>query len=200
MTKGSEQARLQDSVESDAMSEAAPAEDRSEVDARGDGGRRKVGASTQAVDRAVALADLTVLAMQHPVYRNLAIADIDWLIIPALVTGNFAILHGARPDGARVPMAAVTWARVSEEVDRRLMENLRRPFRLSPQEYVSGGIYWLAHTFGPPQMVDVLLKRLTHPGGKDEKGNDIPTGPLAGQKLKQRVRDDSGRTVVTMVE
>ena len=156
--------------------------------------------ASPAPDRVSALADLTVLAMQHPVYRNMAIADIDWLIMPALLTGNFAILHGARPDSAKVPLAAVTWARVSEEVDQRLMENLHRPFRLSPQEYVSGDIYWLAHTFGPPQMVDVLLKRLTHPGGKDEEGNDIPTGPLAGQKMKQRVYDDSGRTVVAMVE
>ena len=51
------------------------------------------------------------------------------------------------------PGGGITWVRVSEEVDRRIMENLARPFRLSPADYVGGDIYWLAHTFGPPEMV-----------------------------------------------
>jgi len=148
---------------------------------------------------ASALADLTILAIRHPVFRNYAIADIDWLIIPPLLTGNFAILHMARPNGSKAPVAAVTWARVSEEVDQRLMENLHRPFRLSPEEYVSGDIYWLAHTFGPPQAVEELIGAVTREAGEDDNGNPIPAGPLAGKKLKQRVRDESGRLMVASV-
>jgi len=147
-------------------------------------------------ERVLAFGDLAMLAMQHPVYRNMAIADLDWLILPAILTGNFAIMHTARSEGEKIPIAAVTWARVSEEVDQRLMENPHRPFRLSPEEYASGGIYWLAHTFGPPQAVERLLGLLCHPGGEDERGNAIPTGPLAGKKLKRRVRDESVRVVV----
>ena len=148
---------------------------------------------------AAALADLTTLAMQHPTYRNMAIADLEWLIFPPVITGNFAVLHATRPDGGKFPAAAITWARVSEEVDQRLMENLHRPFRLSPAEYVSGETHWLAHTFGPPHLVEQLLQAITSEARTDEKGNTIPAGPLAGRKLKRRVHGDSGQTMVIVV-
>ena len=146
--------------------------------------------------QALAFGDLTSLALQHPVYRNYAIADLDWLIGPAVLTGNFMMANAARPDGVVVPVAAIIWARVSKEVDQRIMENLHRPFRLSPEEYVSGEIYWLAHTFGLPQVVEELIKAALREEGVDEHGNKVPAGPLAGKQLKQRTRDDSGRPVV----
>ncbi len=129
-----------------------------------------------------------MLAMQHPAFRNMAIADLDWLIGPAILTGNFIILNGTRPEGLIIPVAAITWARVSPEVDARIVENLHRPFRLSPAEYISGEIYWLAHSFGPPQAVKALIQKAREDGQ-----------PLAGKELKQRVRDDNGGLAVAVV-
>ncbi len=155
--------------------------------------RRNATASRQ---RAATFGDLAMLAIQHNSYRNMAIADLDWLIGPAIMTGNFMIANATREDGAVLPIAAITWARVSEELDRRLVENLSRPFRLSPAEYVSGENYWIAHTFGHPRAVENLIQAAIQPAGKSEDGQERPAGPLAGKKLKQRVRDDSGRAVI----
>ncbi len=150
-------------------------------------------------ERAALFGDLVYLALQDPVYRNMALSDLEWLILPALETGNFSILNTNRPDGVAVPIAALTWARVSEDVDRRIEENLHRPFRLAAQDYVSGEIYWLAHTFGPPQALEQLIKLVLFPGGKSDDGRETPPGPLAGRRLKQRVRDDRGRPkIVTL--
>ena len=166
-------------------------------DKTGAGERQRMMA--QARQRAAALGDLTVLAMQHPSFRNYAIADLDWLIGPAIITGNFLVANAEREDNPPVPIAAITWARVSEEVDLRLMENLARPFRLSPEEYVSGDIHWIAHTFGPPQAVEALIRAAMQEAGETDGGKEIPAGPLAGKKLKQRARDESGRVMVVTV-
>ncbi|RME95897.1 MAG: toxin-activating lysine-acyltransferase [Alphaproteobacteria bacterium] len=146
--------------------------------------------------RAAIFGELTLLAMQHGNYRNMAIADLDWLIGPAVLTGNFMIANASWPDGSAVPVAAVTWALVAEEVDRRLMDNLTRPFRLSPAEYVSGDIAWIAHTFGPPNMVNHLLKAAMREAGTDESDKELPAGPLARRSVKQRTYDDGGRPIV----
>jgi cytolysin-activating lysine-acyltransferase len=144
-------------------------------------------AREQAANRA--FADLVMLARQDPVYRNYALSDLDWLVIPAVVTGNLAVAR-QRKDGAGIPVAAVTWARVSEEVYERLKENPRRPVRLSPEEYVSGDIHVLAHAFGPPEVVRNLIASLTFPGGKDESGKERPKGPLAGKELRKLEEQD----------
>ncbi len=39
----------------------------------------------------VAFAQIISLLMRSPVYRNLSIGDIEWLVIPPLVAGTFAI-------------------------------------------------------------------------------------------------------------
>jgi hemolysin-activating ACP:hemolysin acyltransferase len=150
-------------------------------------------------NQAALFGDLTFLAMQHSSFRNLAIADLDWLISPAIATGNFMIINGERKDGVAVPVAALTWARVSQDIDRRLMENMDRPLRLSAREYVSGDIYWLANVFGPAKMVDQLIKAATGQGGENEHGQKSRPGPLTGKKLKHRIVSDDGKPVIVLV-
>lgn len=71
-------------------------------------------------------------------------------------------MHTACSGSEKIPVVAITWARVSKkEVDQRLMGN-------------------------PLCLVEQLLRQITRPGGKDEEGNEISIGPLAGRKLKWR--------------
>jgi cytolysin-activating lysine-acyltransferase len=132
--------------------------------------------------------DLVFLLMRDPRFKNFAIADLEWLVLPAVITGQYAMAHGERGDGVSVPIAAVLWASVSEEVDARLEENLHRPFRLTPTEWTGGEICWLAQTIGPPQMVNGLIEKLRpeHPAFK-------------GRQVKMRVHADDRRMMVKIL-
>ncbi|MGO9007267.1 MAG: toxin-activating lysine-acyltransferase, partial [Beijerinckiaceae bacterium] len=81
--------------------------------------------------------------------------------------------------GFRAPIAVVTWALVSEEVDRRLQEQAGRLLRLRPDEWKSGEIGWLIDAVGNPAGVRAALQWLA-------------TGPFKERALKVVVRDNSG--------
>jgi cytolysin-activating lysine-acyltransferase len=105
--------------------------------------------------------ELVTLMMRSPRYRHTFLAELDWLVAPAIATRQFSVAE-ARPDGAdfTAPVAAIMWACVSPEVDARLSEARERP-RLRPSEWRSGQIPWLIETIGDPKAAAFLLKRLT---------------------------------------
>lgn len=70
-----------------------------------------------APDKTVAsiLGQITWLMTQSPKHKNMFIADMEWLVMPALLFKQFKLFyHGD------TPVALVLWALVSDEVDERL--------------------------------------------------------------------------------
>ena len=115
------------------------------------------------------LAHIVALMMRDSRFREVRIADLDWLIMPPILAGQWKIAQGTMPakkggdvnDGGRMfPVAAALWASVSPEVDARLSANIDKPLVLKPAEWKSGDIIWLIVVPGQPAYVKELLQHL----------------------------------------
>jgi hemolysin-activating ACP:hemolysin acyltransferase len=110
-------------------------------------GRRGCGRAqrTATLRNALAFTQALGVLMRSPHYRTYTLADIEWLVIPPLMAGQFRIGE-ARPDrkGPALPVAAVLWASISPEVDKRLAEAKSAAPRLKQEDWKSGDILWLA--------------------------------------------------------
>lgn len=115
-----------------------------------------------ATRQSLAFGHVVSLLMQSPLYRHYAVADLEWLAVPPLLTGTFAIAE-ARPqaDGPSFPVAAVLWACVSPDVDKRLTENVSGPIRLRPDEWRSGEQLWVIAVAGDPKVASGLVQQLS---------------------------------------
>ncbi len=129
---------------------------------------------------AASIGDIVVVLSRSPAHKHYSLADIEWMVLPPVATGQFHVREAADKErGFRAPIAVVTWALVSEEVDRRLQEQAGRLLRLRPDEWKSGEIGWLIDAVGNPAGVRAALQWLA-------------TGPFKERALKVVVRDNSG--------
>jgi len=139
-------------------------------------------------------AQIVSVLMRDPGYRNLAIADLEWLVLPAVAAGQFRLAHATMPAagevaqqrGALVPAAVALWARVSPLVDKALSDNLDKGVRLSPGAWTSGDILWLIAVGGHPRAVPAFLRQLRE---HEFKGKPV--------KMRQRLPDGT-RIVVDL--
>lgn len=131
--------------------------------------------------------------MRSPHYSEYKIADLEWLLVPAIANRQFRIgevkLDEAK-GGATVPASLVLWALVSPEVDKRLTEATQAEPKLTTAEWTSGDIPWLVYAAGETRFVRPVVDRLmatTFKGrmlkvlGRD-KDNGIKIHVLDGSK------------------
>ena len=114
-----------------------------------------------AVRLAASLGQIVGIMMRAPAHRHTFLSDLELLVVPAIVSNQF-VIHEERhtQTGVKLPVAVVLWARVSEEVDARLIANPTPRPRLRPEEWTSGSIPWLVEAIGDPQVTARLLKGL----------------------------------------
>jgi hemolysin-activating ACP:hemolysin acyltransferase len=137
---------------------------------------------------AAAVGEIVGLMMRSPRHRDHKLADLRWLILPAVRTGQYAMVQTqSKSNGFTAPVAAVLWARVSAEIDKRLSEKLDEPLRLGPREWRSGDTLWLIETIGDDRAVAALVHRLRD-------------GEWKGRSVKARVSDASGQVKVRLIE
>ena len=116
--------------------------------------------------------------MRDANFKKLRIADLEWLVLPAILLGQFKLAHARsqpgrhkKPHGGSfIPVALAMWARVSPEVDKALSENLEKPARLRPDQWSCGDIPWLMTIAGDKRVVPTFLKQL---GEQEFKGKDV---------------------------
>src|SRR5206468_3354147 len=109
---------------------------------------------------------------------------LEWLVVPALATGQWRVVRAqSKQKGVPFPVAVALWARVSAEVDKKLSENLHVPIRLRPDEWQSGDILWLVDAVGDPRAVPQLLKQLLDTSFK-------------GREVKVRAAGEDDRSAV----
>jgi hemolysin-activating ACP:hemolysin acyltransferase len=137
---------------------------------------------------AATLGQIVSVMMRTPQHRQTFLADLDWLVLPAIATNQYA-LNEVTDDatGATLPVAVALWASVSEEVDRRLSANPTGQIRLKAEEWNSGTIPWLVEAVGEPRATGALLKAILE-------------RRFAATGLKSIGRDDQGRTVVRVLK
>ena len=128
--------------------------------------------------------------MRDQNFRNMRIADLEWLVLPPIMAGQFRLAHmpapprpGEKPRptdkaGVLVPVAVALWARVSPQIDKGLSENLDKPVRLRTNQWASGDIIWLMAVAGDRRAIPKFLEQLKE---KEFKGQEVKMRANAGE-------------------
>jgi len=111
------------------------------------------------------------LLMRTSPYKELWLTDLEWLVVPALVSGQVSVATAqSSTNGATMTVGAVLWARVSDEVDKRLTAEPRDMVRLTPREWTSGDIIWIVASAGDGRVLGEMVKHLAT---KEWAGKDV---------------------------
>jgi cytolysin-activating lysine-acyltransferase len=136
---------------------------------------------------AAAFGEIVTLLMRSPADKHHSLGDLEWLVVPAVARGHYALAEAqSKETGAVSPVGAVLWAFVSEEVDKRLSD-LTAPLRLKPNEWRSGDIPWIVLASGDMRVLGGLIQQLTKTAFKD-------------QAPKMRARGPDGKVTVGRLE
>jgi cytolysin-activating lysine-acyltransferase len=115
---------------------------------------------------------IVVLMSQSPAHRHLMMADMEWLVLPAIP------LRQCRVFRARgLPVAYASWAFLSPKAEKKL---LAPSPRLSPGDWNSGKRAWIVDLIAPKNRVDSVISALRR-------------GSLAGQTVHLRLPGMGGR-------
>lgn len=88
---------------------------------------------------AEAFGAVTWLWMQSPDHRTLPLQALQQLLLPAIQTGQYLLLHERSTTGLR-PVAYLSWAHLSAEAESRYLDH---PLRgLQPADWCSGDRMW----------------------------------------------------------
>ncbi len=138
---------------------------------------------------------IVAVLMRDPGFKSLRIADLEWLVIPPVLSGQWRVAHARQkePEPAPekpapmgnmlMPVAAALWASVSPEIDMRLSSNLDKPIQLRPNEWLSGQHLWLIALAGDRRVLPKFLRQLEETEFK-------------GKTVKLRTNGPDGQTIV----
>ncbi len=142
--------------------------------------RRALGAKMMAAS----FGEIVTVLMRSKTYRHFSLSDLDWLVIPPVLTQQFVLAEARKgEDSIPAPIGVALWATVSPEVDQKLSSNTTGPLRLRPDEWKSGDILWLIDAVGPPQVINGLI-------------DNLHKNVFKGRPLKVRGRDEEGKPVI----
>ena len=86
-----------------------------------------------------------------------------------------------------VPVAVVTWAMVSDDVDRRLGSTTQFPIQLQSAEWTSGSNAWIIDIAGDPQGIGFALAQISN-------------GPLKDAIIKIAQRSSTGDVKIVTLQ
>jgi hemolysin-activating ACP:hemolysin acyltransferase len=147
---------------------------------------------------AQAFAQVVAVLMRDRNFRSMPLADLEWLVLPAVMSGQFRLGQVPSPlgrgkegigkeGGVLVPVAVALWARVSAEIDAALSRDLDKPVELKAHQWASGDHVWLVAVAGDRRAVPQLVEQLAKTA-------------LKGQRIKMRVQGADGKVVVKTLE
>jgi cytolysin-activating lysine-acyltransferase len=116
----------------------------------------------------VIFGQIVAILMRSPQHKFLRLADLEWLVLPAVLGGQYSVAQAQLSD-TTVPVGLALWTSVSPAVDLRLSD-LSAPGRLQPDEWRSGDIPWLLEVVADAQTRQLIL---THLGDTVFKGREI---------------------------
>jgi hemolysin-activating ACP:hemolysin acyltransferase len=147
--------------------------------------KARAGRDAATLRNAWAFTQVVGVLMRSPNYRRYTLSDLEWLVIPPLLAGQFRIGEAKADKNQRavMPVAVVLWASVSSEVDKRLMESEEASLQLKPEEWKSGDILWIMHAAGETRFVRQVVDELTKT-------------TLKGRQVKVRAHDPAGKSKI----
>ena len=149
--------------------------------------RTQIGAAASKLF-AASIGELVTVFSRSPAHKHYSLADIEWMVMPSIFAGQFYSVEAAdKSSGFLAPVAAVTWAFVSEEVDQLLQQQSGPLLRLRPDQWNCGTIGWLIDTSGEAEGVLTAMRWLV-------------TGPFNDVPLKMTVCGEGGEANVTTLQ
>lgn len=137
---------------------------------------------------ATAFGEVVSVLARSKQYRQYTLADLDWLVAPAIGLGQFAKADARdKVHGFTSPVAIVLWARVSDQLDTELSGALDKPIRLKATDWRGGENCWVIVAEGDPRSVAALLQQV-----KERLFKDVP--------LKIRRTGADGKQTVALVD
>ncbi len=139
-------------------------------------------------DFSTRLGEIVGLLMRSRTHRHTMLAELEWMVLPALAHRQVRIAEGMSPElGFVAPIAVILWASVSAEVDQRLHQSIDLPIRLKPEEWRSGDIVWIVEAVGEQRAVTATLEHL--------KQNE-----LKDRTVRLRIKGKEGQAMVGRLE
>ncbi|WP_448662639.1 toxin-activating lysine-acyltransferase [Sphingomonas sp. CJ20] len=134
------------------------------------------------------LGEMAWLLTQSPLHRALAIGDLEWLVMPALIHQQFYMFR----DGER-PVGLALWAKCSPEAAKKLDAGMIEPEnRLTLEEWNGGDQIWLVDLIAPFANAENRHRELMIA--------DLVSKPLAGKEFRFHQTDPStGKRTVQVV-
>jgi cytolysin-activating lysine-acyltransferase len=135
------------------------------------------------------LGEMTWLLTQSPLHKALAIGDLEWLIMPALLHEQFYLFR----DGDQ-PVGLALWAETGAEGAAKLDRGMIEPEnRLALGEWKGGEQLWLVDLIAPFATGDNRQRELMMA--------DLIAGPLRGRAFNFHVTDPAtGQRTVQTIE
>jgi cytolysin-activating lysine-acyltransferase len=117
-----------------------------------------------AADKTIAtvLGEIVWLMSQSPVHKQLPMADLEWLVMPAILLRQFRLFYH---EGK--PVAAVLYAFVSDEVERRIESGAPS---MQPGDWKSGERAWIVQVIAPFGQAEAFAKETCNTA---LKGRDV---------------------------
>ena len=109
------------------------------------------------------------LLTQSQQHKFMFLADMEWYFLPPFRLRQFRVFHKDKS-----PIAFVSWAYVSEEVEERLKSGATR---LKPEDWRSGDNLWLIDLCAPFGGGEFILRELRENVFKDQKVKSLQPSP-----------------------
>jgi len=147
------------------------------------------------------LGEMTWLLTQSPLHRALAIGDLEWLVMPALLNEQFYIFR----EGDR-PVGLALWARTTAEGEAKLQRGMIEPGnQLTLEEWSAGDRLWLVDLIAPfadatNRHLEVMMADLIAKPLRGQAFNFHRIDPATGARTAQHVEADAGDRLVEAIE
>lgn len=166
------------------MTEATTTGVSSDIGAKSEFSQQQLGAAASKLISA-AIGDVAVVYSRSPAHKHYSLADIEWMILPAVLTGQVYVAEAQdKATGHRAPVAVVLWANISAETDKRLTADAGQKLRLRPDEWKSGDILWIVDVAGDPRAIVAALKALLEGPFKTRDVKVVSAHPQSGSSVE----------------
>jgi cytolysin-activating lysine-acyltransferase len=147
------------------------------------------------------LGEMTWLLTQSPLHRALAIGDLEWLVMPALLHEQFYVFR----DGEQ-PVGLALWAKCNKTAEAKLERGMIEPEnRLTLEEWKSGDQVWLVDLIAPfanteNKQREIMIADLISGPLAGQAFNFHQTDPQTGVRAVQKVGADAGEKLKAAIE
>jgi cytolysin-activating lysine-acyltransferase len=131
-------------------------------------------------DNIAVLGHVLWLMSQSAVHKHVFVADFEWLVMPAVLHGQYRIWRDKNEQGHLVPIAYVSWAFLDDDAETRLKSGIKR---LRPTDWKSGPNAWLIDIIAPFGGTEKALQELKQSVHKDHPLKSLQPSPTGGMAV-----------------